>query len=343
MSQSWSDAQVMITLSTIAYYDDVSGLLQHSAPTADWSLVWGPAVYNYNRAYVVQDAVTGRYAVAIRGSETTFSWDTFYNWLDDFAVLTQVAWPYFPATPACKVSYGAFAQLNNLCQASSGGQTLAAFLTALPNDATLLVTGHSLGGNLATVLAAWVSSVRGPADGTPDPQTVIYTFAAPSAGNTAFATAFNTRFPNSWRYWNTLDVAPHAWDTLLRIIGIYDGIGIGTPLEITGAVLTMESLLGGSEYYYDSIFEQPNGAGTALAGHRAVSQIAGDFWTWITEMAVQHGSDMYLTLLDAPPVSTASLSTIASRDLVPLPVPPVLGKGDVAPHIGRRRGPARVP
>ncbi len=336
MNQPWSDAQVMMTLSAIAYYDDVSGLLQQSAPTAGWSLVWGPALYQYNRAFVAQETATGRYAVAIRGSETTFSWDTFYNWLDDFEVLTQVAWPYFSAAPDCMVSYGAFTQLYNLCRASSGGQTLAAFLTSLPPDAPLLVTGHSLGGNLATVLAAWVSAQRGPDGGAPDANTVIYTFAAPSAGNAAFAQAFNARFPQSWRYWNSLDVVPHAWDTVLEIIGIYDSIGIPTPLSITGAVVTMEGLLAASEAYYYSAYQQPNEAGTELPGHPAVSGIVADIWSWILEVAAQHGSSMYLNLLGAPPVTPSPPSVTAEVLAVSLPIPPKLGKGDVAPRLWRR-------
>ena len=331
MNQTWSDAQTMITLSAIAYQDDVPGLLKQAPPAAGWSLVWGPAVYEYNRAYVVHEPATGRYAVAIRGSETTFSWDTFYNWLNDLAVFTQVDWPYFPAAPASKVSYGAYIQLRNLCQATWDGQSLSSFLTALPPGTPLLVTGHSLGGNLATVLAGWVSSQRGPAAGAPDPNTIVYTFAAPAAGNTAFAGAFTTRFPNSWRYWNALDVVPHAWDTLVKIIGIYDGIGIPTPLEIAAAVLTAQGLLAASEGYYDSSYEQPNAAGTELPAPQERGLFT-DVWTWLTEVAAQHASATYLQLLQAPPLPPATLSEIADRGLIPMPAPPVLSKGAVAPR-----------
>ena len=41
----------------------------------------------------------------------------------------------------------------------------------------LYVTGHSLGGNLATVLASWISSLRVKDLSQPDPSTQIYTYA----------------------------------------------------------------------------------------------------------------------------------------------------------------------
>ena len=34
----------------------------------------------------------------------------------------------------------------------------------------------------------------------------VFTFAAPTAGNTQFAAAFDAQFPNSWRYYNALDL-----------------------------------------------------------------------------------------------------------------------------------------
>lgn len=140
------DAAAMMTLSAIAYYDDVSGLLMDPsyATKGDWSLVWGPAVSNdYNRLYVVKSQSTGRYAVAIRGSETGLSWDTIYNWAYDLDVFTQTAWPFFNDKSAM-VSSGAYIQVIHLLTMTWHGTSLAAFLSQIPQGKTLLLTGHSL-------------------------------------------------------------------------------------------------------------------------------------------------------------------------------------------------------
>jgi len=153
MSTNWPDSAVMMTLSAIAYQSDIPGQLLNPnfATAGDWSLVWGPMADDYgNLAYVAKSASTGRYALTIRGSEATFSLATLQNWFNDLDVLVQVPWIYFPNVEGCMISNGAFIQASHLTTASWSGQTLAKFLTQdVPVGATLMVTGHSLGGNLA--------------------------------------------------------------------------------------------------------------------------------------------------------------------------------------------------
>ena len=94
----------------------------------------------------------------------------------------------------------------------TSGQTLGQYLTAFfaqPANAnvTTLVTGHSLGGCLATVVAPWISSLLPNYQGTIQP----ITFAAPTAGNSEFAAYYNTLFPQARRFQNSLDVIPLAY------------------------------------------------------------------------------------------------------------------------------------
>src|SRR5262249_52455086 len=84
---------------------------------------------------------------------------------------------------------------------------------------------HSLGGNLATVLAPWLSYQITAANKTPPSLFPVFTFAAPTAGNVQFATAFDNLFPNSWRYYNALDLIPMA----------------SVPLTVLGAALLYPS------------------------------------------------------------------------------------------------------
>lgn len=63
----------------------------------------------------------------------------------------------------------------------------------------VIVTGHSLGGALATLC---VADVRASLDITP----TLYTFASPRTGDPAFAARFNSECPVAWRVVNTEDV-----------------------------------------------------------------------------------------------------------------------------------------
>lgn len=299
MANTWPDSAIMMTLAGIAYSSDIPGQLKNTdyATEGDWSVVWGPVDDSYgNLAYVAVSASTGKYALVVRGSETSFSWDTLYNWFYNLYVTWQNPWPYFPTQPQAMLSYGSWVQATQLTLASWNGQTLGQYLTdSLPKDAVLALTGHSLGGNLVTVLASWISSLRGPDGSQPDPNTEVYTFAAPSAGNTQFADGFNARFPKSYRYWNTLDAVPHAWDSLLDLLTIYDGIGITTPSWVWDAVVALEAALVASEWSYGSYYLQPNGNGSPLTG--SLIELNGDY---LAEVAYQHGTNVYLGLLNAP-------------------------------------------
>ena len=331
------DAAAMMTLSAIAYYDDVSGLLANAsyATNADWTLVWGPAVSNdFNRLFVAQSQSTGRFAVAIRGSETGLSWDTIYNWAYDLDVFTQSPWPLFNDQSAM-ISSGAYTQVTHLLTMTSNGTTLAAYLAQLPQGQTLLFTGHSLGANLATVLASWASHNRGPAGDQPDPATQVYTFACPSPGNTAFATAYDARFPSSWRYWNSYDIVPLAWADLPGQITIYEPLNINCPWSVE--IRAVEAILDGSELYYDSAYDQTNGDGTELPGQPFTPpllspSISNQFSAWDLEAAYQHGSNVYLGLLGAapvnPPTSVPSASPAAAL------LPPRAQAAAAAPRVG---------
>jgi len=80
---------------------------------------------------------------------------------------------------------------------------------------TLLLTGHSKGGALV-YLAAYRLAQQG------IPVTAAYSFAAPRAGDSAFASAFDQRVPHVWRFEYQDDLVPHvppatgAWLHMLK-------------------------------------------------------------------------------------------------------------------------------
>jgi len=81
----------------------------------------------------------------------------------------------------------------------------------LPFRPTFYVTGHSLGGALATTVSLHLASA-----GILDKDQIsVYTFAAPTAGDQNFADWFNQRFPRAQCYYNQYDVVPNAWANLV--------------------------------------------------------------------------------------------------------------------------------
>lgn len=242
------EARLLLTLAASAYVDekplpgesvqaqttrmrrDINASLNGSS-YADWQIVWGPglAADRGNMMYVVGNATTGQYAVAIRGTD----WSFWLDWIEDFAsLLPLVPFPYLVSLPVqdVKVAAGTLLGLAELISMQgdqntpdASADTVEAFLRSLPAGAEVYVTGHSLGGCLASVFAAWLASVYGGAG-----RLKAYTFAAPSAGNQAFADYYDGLFTDSaaqastaYRVFNSLDAVPNAWASLSTITTYY--------------------------------------------------------------------------------------------------------------------------
>ena len=66
----------------------------------------------------------------------------------------------------------------------------------------LVLAGHSLGGAVASMLAAWLAR--------PGLDVSVYTYGSPAPGDRAFAAAHEERAPAAWRIVHDLDAAPHT-------------------------------------------------------------------------------------------------------------------------------------
>lgn len=86
---------------------------------------------------------------------------------------------------------------------SSARRQLLSALDRLPADKTLYLTGHSLGGALATLCAVDIAAntARSP---------ILFTYGSPRAGDPDFAKALAKYVPNSYRIANLFDVVTHA-------------------------------------------------------------------------------------------------------------------------------------
>jgi hypothetical protein len=240
MPKSYDSATVELAmaLSTLAYVDENRTATQQQmineisagleeAKYESWQVVWGPApnADRSNLAYAALDSVTGQLAVSIRGSDFSF----WLNWIEDLAAIRLVPYNEFVASAivasasnTAQIAFGTAIGLRQVLAMLDGTKSLESFLTAAPEGTPILITGHSLGGCLASALAPCVADWRGNAFGIS-----VYTIAAPSPGNTDFAAYYNALFTNqsgdstAFRFFNRLDVVPNAWATLATVETYY--------------------------------------------------------------------------------------------------------------------------
>src|ERR1700746_777226 len=192
--------ELAMTLSTLAYVDENRTATQQQmvseinaglaeAGYKSWQVAWGPAL-NANRsnlAYAARNSETGQLAVSIRGSDFSF----WLNWIQDLAAITLVPYDQFvPITSSTsQIARGTAIGLRNVLRMRDGTESLESFLTVAPGGTPVLITGHSLGGCLASALAPCVANwMRSAASIS------VYTIAAPSPGNAEFADYYNALF-----------------------------------------------------------------------------------------------------------------------------------------------------
>jgi len=126
--------------------------------------------------------------LAFRGSSTSI------DWVYDF-IAQQTE--YLPAKNAGQTHKG-FSDIYYTLR-----QQVIELLSQCDSDKPLYITGHSLGGALATLAALDI------AVNTPFRKIIVYTFGAPRVGDPAFVRAYNYTVPIHWRFQNKYDIVPH--------------------------------------------------------------------------------------------------------------------------------------
>jgi triacylglycerol lipase len=298
------DVSSYLQLCQISYLSSLKAIRAAIAvlqPEGRWKCIWGPVQSSdqANLAFVVayyeSPGVPAFAAVAIRGTDVVVdAWGVVLQMWEDLDVLDQVPFPWMPVSSGALVAQGTLDGLSTIQQLSHGGQKLLPFLTEFFGDAQnrqarLVVTGHSLGGCLTTVVAPWLQA--GLSQQGIDNAIVPVTFAGPTAGNPAFADAYSSSFPDSLRYVNSLDIVPLAWQRLEAITTIYDP-DLPAPelvdIAIDGAIGLMDLL------------------GITYAQPAEESELTGQFVpapSWYDEAATQHHTTTYMALLGGTSVA----------------------------------------
>lgn len=310
----------LLTLSTLilcmaSYLPDITIIpagIQNATPLTPggkWQCVWGPvqdsdqANLAFVAGYFPSPGVGPQtICVAVRGTDfdITDIWGILEQVWEDVDATDPQPMPWAKSGPE-RIAGGTLDGLLTIQGLTdTSGQTVGQYLTAFfsqPANAnvTTLVTGHSLGGCLATVVAPWISNLLPNYKGTIQP----ITFAAPTAGNSHFATYYNTLFPQARRFQNSLDVIPRAYYDLDGIDSIYADNMLETPDIIWIGLLGMEAALDlmGASYVQPSQGEQ------ILPG----AFLLNDSTDWYAQALHQHHLATYLGLLTGAAVDTAIL------------------------------------
>jgi hypothetical protein len=134
------------------------------------------------------------------------------------------------------------------------------------------------------VLAPWLLS--GLAEAGKAVRMVPATFAAPTAGNQAYANYLGRTFPYAPRYYTDLDAVPRGWAQLESITSIYDGQGLSTPWAVEGTIYAFLGLM------------EATGATYAQPG--CDRPLQGVFCTgldWYSQIGAQHDHNNYILQL----------------------------------------------
>lgn len=288
------EAREMMELSAIAYAEEDSGdyatiqraivaaLSTSEALGGHFRLVWlGVSADFGNLMFVARDdRAPARFAVVARGTD----WSFLSDWNEDFNVLCTDPWPTAePPDPAIEVARGSWDGLQTLLEltsevfdASPGSIASPmsmihllmseALLTPYDTDLDVWVTGHSLGGAMATILGLWlVDTTSRWVLREKKVNLKTYTFAAPTTGNQAYADYYDSQTDNphvgwdAYRVFNEQDVVPHAYANLPGVLDC--GIPMSTELllELTATLATVSAALDAAGVSYAHVGSSENG------------------------------------------------------------------------------------
>ncbi|MFK0258543.1 IPT/TIG domain-containing protein [Streptomyces sp. NPDC090445] len=181
-------------------------------------------------------------------------------------------------------------------------QALAVLLALVPStpQPTVCVTGHSLGGCIATMLATHLQAQTW----TPNPpQFALVTFAAPTAGLQSFADHVDSR---PWilheRHVNAYDVVPLAWSDLLAARKWFPHAEGPVANDTVKLLLTEIDLLKKDNVYVQPHADDPVRWNPSYNWYDTffINKTTSDF---VAQVAFQHSDFSYLYLLGAPQVT----------------------------------------
>lgn len=301
--------QTGVILANLAYSNELASDLQTSLP--GWTLQWqGKVTPDGNTAFIASDPTGDYYGLAFRGSLPPFDvlkdWNAFANWvLEDMDVITEQPWIYTESGSGAKISNGANTAFNNILKMTNeiSGGTTDSILTylqtnAVNNGKTVIIAGHSLGGNIANVYASYFASSN-----VTFSNLYLYTYAAPAPGNSAFAQDLDNKIINAWHYENLMDIVPKFPVTASIILGavfLYDPAPYSGDITTTykGYTVSLRDgilLLAGALSLYG--YTQQNRNYVSFTNPLAPNFTANTMDDWFDQAGAQHALPNYANYL----------------------------------------------
>lgn len=305
-----------------------------SQPTLSgtWAVEWGPCFdldYSnvmYGATYRDANNAAVFAAVVIRGTDVNVVGPGFIAQLIqdlDGAHPVTMSMPQSTLpTPTLTIAKGTNDGLNRLLgftpnklwgAAGSGSVTdwVQSIYQADPTT-PIVVTGHSLGGCLTTVMSTYLYYYLANVAGQPVTTIVPTPYAPPTAGLTDFATNFNTIFPKATLWMNSLDVVPNAFQQtsnpnptvplyLQNIQGFWDVNPPGLPPTkcLDTKRLSPAAMIEYVINNYPTTYTHPKVGAQVMTGFvwappGPPAKCSND---WITQLMIQHFPPMYHRLM----------------------------------------------
>ncbi|MFI2184528.1 IPT/TIG domain-containing protein [Streptomyces sioyaensis] len=275
-----------------------------------WQLVWlALSEANANMAYIARSTNgSNEFAVVARGTDADLT-----DILEDLDVGTVVPFPESGSPKPVAVSKGAMDAFTRVVNARSIAspspnvtlvQALAAALKSAPSSPqpTVYLTGHSLGGCIATMLAPYLQAQTW----THQPKFAVITYAAPTAGTQSFVDYFDSvPWVIDERQNNAYDLVPRAWADLDTTAGWYPSPGPQATEEVKLLIGAISKRTKGNVYVQPGTLRPMNTRYTSLAKN-LVNETTQDF---LGQVAFQHANSTYLDLVGAPAVPSGPVVT----------------------------------
>lgn len=367
------EAQEMIVLSQIAYsaetvkdYNQIHSAIESalsSDPTlgGNFQLVWLGISPDYSfLMYITRDSrETARYAIGVRGTDISYPPD----WIDDLKVLHTNPWPTAnPPNSDIYVSQGGWEVLQILNAMTSNIFNMTAppipspmsmihlfmseALSIAPDaDLDIFVTGHSLGGEMATVLGLWLADTTSTWQVRPKKVNLkTYTYAAPTSGNQAFADYYNSQVNNAqigwqaYRVYNEQDLVPYACGNFSGVATNGIPVSFLLGLEIVSVMVGAQTTLNHYKVSYVHVGNIADGTAHPLSNNppkspttcpNPATSLYEYFSCWVL---YEHNTGTYMNLLgitSEPPAPRAvktgkmlSLLTTGTKSQPPADNPP---------------------
>lgn len=195
------------------WLDTATSFPPSTTPPSGWSLTFAPQFQNQNYAVILQnDSDETQLAVVILGTHD------LAQIAEDFGIGSPG--PFVNASnqqiiSGAQIANGASSALSNVLQLEdNNGQTFESVLSSYDwSTYSVLITGHSLGGTIASLLAPWLASLildQAPLTQPLPSQIQAVTFAAFAAGNQEFASYLNSSSQYQANV-NVNDIVPYVW------------------------------------------------------------------------------------------------------------------------------------